>query len=210
MKNSAQNMVKPGDVSLGLTHHFIGAFGRAGGTPEMLQQAADDRLLMQKLVGLFQPTVLASAIAATFVTSAYFVTRPGLWVSDDFASRITSAYPKALIHRGLEGVESFDLANVSYDHQIIARSEIGGEENMRKHAFTPDQIAALIDLQPEGSPGKLLSNGYANLFYVVGKSEVLFVVSVYWTTGGREWSVSAWELGENGRWNAGFRVFRNT
>jgi len=46
MKNSAQNM-KPGDVPLGLSRHFIGAFGRAGGTSKMLQQAADNRQLMQ-------------------------------------------------------------------------------------------------------------------------------------------------------------------
>lgn len=57
MKNSAQQNMKAGDVSLGLTHHFIGAFGRAGGTPEMLQQAADNRSLMRQLVELFHPAV---------------------------------------------------------------------------------------------------------------------------------------------------------
>lgn len=67
MKNSAQNM-KPGDVSLGLSHHFIGAFGRAGGTTEMLQLAADDRQLMQKIVGLFQLTVLVAPVASALLT----------------------------------------------------------------------------------------------------------------------------------------------
>ena len=206
---SAQNM-KPGDVSLGLAHHFIGAFGRAGGTAEMLQQAADDRSLMQKIVEVFQPTVLASAIAATFLTANYFVTRTGLWVDSNFTSRITSAYNDPIVQRGLDGIESFDLMNNSSDKVILARSEMGGEENVRKYAFTPDQIAAMIDLQPEGAAGKLLTNGYANLFYVVGGGGVLFVVGVLWFAGARRWRVSAWELGEYGVWHAGSRVFRNT
>ena len=202
--------MKPGDVSLGLSHHFIGAFGRAGGTAAMLQRAADDRLLMQKLVRIFQPTVLATAIAATFLTSDYFVTRPGLLVSDDFKSRITSAYPDPMVLRGLERIESFDLTKDSSDEAILARPEMGGIENVRKHAFSPDQIAALIDLQPEGKAGELITNGYANLFYVVGRGGKLFVVCVDWRASCREWGVLAWKLDEFGHWCAGRRVFRNT
>lgn len=52
MSNSAQIM-KPGDVSLGLSHHFIGAFGRAGGSQKMLQEAADNPSLMEKIVEIF-------------------------------------------------------------------------------------------------------------------------------------------------------------
>ena len=208
MKNSAQNM-KPGDVSLGLSHHFIGAFGRAGGTPEMLQLVADNRPLMQKFVALVQPTVLATAITATFVTSVYFVTRPGLWVSDDFPSLITATYPEALVPRGLDGVESFDLTNNSSDKTILGRPEMGGEESVRKHAFTPDQVAEFIDLQPEGVAGRLLTNGYSNLFYIVGAGGKLFVVYVSWCADSREWFVRAWRRGEDGRWLAGSRVFRN-
>lgn len=210
MKNSAQQNMKAGDVSLGLSHHFIGAFGRAGGTAEMLQLAADDRSLMQKLVGIFQPTVLAAAIAATFVTADYFVTRSGLWVSDDFKSRITSAYPEALVPRGLNGVEHSDLDRDSSDTTIIARPEMGGLENVRKHAVMPDQIGALINLQPNGEAGRLLTNGCTNLFYVVGAGGKLFVVRVYWSAGSREWRVFAWEFGEGDHWGAGLRVFRNT
>ena len=210
MKNSAQQNMKAGDVSLGLTYHFIGAFGRAGGTPEMLQQIADDQTLMQKFVGLFQPTVLAAAIGATFVTSSYFITRPELWVSEDFQSRITFAYPEALVPRGLEEVESFDLTNESSDKAILARPEMGGEEEVRKHAFTPDQIADLIDLQLRGLEGKLLTNSGANLFYVFGKNYELFVVSIDWDAGRSRWDLYAWRLGEFGGWGAGCRVLRNT
>ncbi len=152
-----------------------------------------------------------SRVSATaFVTASYFVTKPGLWVHSDFTSRITAAYPEALVPRGLDGVESFDLSTASYDREILTRPEMGGEENVRKHAFTPDQVADLINLQPEGAEGKLLTNGYANLFYVVGKDGVLFVVRVHWSAGGRRWGVDAWGLDGRGHWGAGYRVFRNT
>lgn len=205
---SAQNIMKPGDVSLGLAHHFAGAFGRAGGTAEMLQQAADNRSVMQQIVELLRPTT--DDANPRFTTSFFFHTRPGLWVSDDFTSRITLAYPNLIVRRGLVGIESFDLTNNLLDKTILARSEMGGEENVRKHAFTPDQICDLMTLQPEGSAGKLLTNGFANLFYVVGKDEVLFVLFVGWDADNRRWRVVAWKLGENGIWHAGCRVFRNT
>ena len=210
MKNSAQKM-KPGDVSLGLSHHFIGAFGRAGGTAAMLQRAADDRALMQRLVGLFQQTALVTAIAATFLTSDYFVIRPGLWVSNDFTSRITAAYPEVLVPRGLDGVESFDLTKVSWssDYEILNRSEMGGEVNVRKHAVSPDQVAALIDLQPEGVSGRLLRNGGVNLFYMVGKNHDLSVVSVRWDADSHLWIVGAWDCDVLGSWATGTRVFYN-
>ncbi len=152
--------------------------------------------------------VLASASAATFVTADYFVTRPGLWMSDDFTSRITAAYPKALVPCGLNSIKSFDLEKESHDHEIIARSEMSGKENLRKHAFTPDQIATLIDIQSNGVTGKLLNNGQANLFYLVGANDGLFVVFIRWSSRRSRWYVSAWELGQN--WIAGDRVFHNT
>ena len=144
----------------------------------------------------------------TFMTSAYFVSRPGLSVSRDFTSRITAAYPEALVPRGLDGVESFDLARSNYDREVLEYPEMRDEENVREHAFTPDQIAALIDLQPEGVAGKL--NRYSNVFFVVGKGGDLFAVFVHWDADYHEWRVSVCELGGIGSWNAGARVFRNT
>ncbi len=206
MRNSAQN-VKPGDASLGLIPHFMGAFGRAGGTAEMLQCAADNPALMKKLVGLFQPTALATTIA-TFVTATYFIDRPRLWVSPFFFNRIASSYLEALVPRGLDGVESFDLTRLKNDSQILTYREMGGEQRVRQYAFTPDQVAALIDLQPNGEAGRLLTNGVPNLFHVVGESKILFVVSVSWGKG--RWCVVPWYPGESGRWAADCRVFRNT
>ena len=87
---------------------------------------------------------------------------------------------------------------------------MGGMEEVRKHAFTPDQIADLRDKQMSGEEGQLLTNGYWNLFYVIGKGGVLFVVGLYWDRDDGEWHADAWLLVENDFWNSDYRVFRNT
>lgn len=52
MKDRAQ--LKPGDVSLGQAHEFMVAFGKAGGTTEMLQSAIETPELMKKLAVFIQ------------------------------------------------------------------------------------------------------------------------------------------------------------
>ena len=156
----------------------------------------------------FNKTVVANAVAATFVTTTYWVIDPAckLWVSSEFTQRITTAYPDPILHRGLEGVTHFP--SKSSDNKNIA--EMGGMEEVRKHAFTPDQIADLRDKQMSGEEGQLLTNGYWNLFYVIGKGGVLFVVGLYWDRDDGEWHADAWLLVENDFWNSDYRVFRNT
>lgn len=156
----------------------------------------------------FNKTVVAVAVGATFVTSAYWVTDPSrkLWVSPEYTQRITAAYPDSIPHRDLKGVTNFP--SKSSDSKNIA--EMGGEAEVRKRASTPDQIAELRDKQMNGEDGDLLTNGHWNLFYVIGKDGVLFVVSLYWYSGAREWGADAWHLGVHARWNSDYRVFRNT
>ncbi len=146
--------------------------------------------------------------AADFATSTYWKTDPEqkLCLSDEFAERIVRAYSNPIPHRELEGVTHFQ--SESSDNKNIAK--MGGVEEVRKHAFTPDQIADLRDKQMNGEEGQLLTNGYLNLFYVIGKDGVLFVVSLRWRGVGREWFARAWRLGEFGNWDSDRRVFRNT
>jgi hypothetical protein len=157
----------------------------------------------------FNKTVVAAAVAATFLTASYFVTNSEkkIWVSDEFTQRITSAYPHSIKVRGFQRVSDFQ--SESRDAKNIA--EMGGEAEVRKHAFTPDQIARLIDLQPNGKEGQLLNGGYVNLFYVIGEGGAIFVVSVHWEDSDHfGWNVDAWVLHEEGRWGSASRVFYNT
>ncbi|MFA5051390.1 MAG: DUF5701 family protein [Patescibacteria group bacterium] len=45
---------KPGDFSLGQVHEFVGAFGRVGGNPDLLQKAIEDAVVMKNIVNLLQ------------------------------------------------------------------------------------------------------------------------------------------------------------
>jgi hypothetical protein len=81
-----------------------------------------------------------------------------------------------------------------------------GMKAAKKNAFTLNQVWTYIATQLSGD-GKLLTNGYANIFYCLGKDGHLFAVSIYW--GGDGWVVDDWRLSERDDWSAGRRVFRN-
>lgn len=143
-----------------------------------------------------------------FNPHTYFSNRDGLYIYDSFERRILLKSKRSMPHRGLEGVTNSMLARSMSNNEIIDEI-LGGTKETRKHAFTLDQIAAKIDLQPNGKDGDLLNNGYANIFYVL-VGEVLFAVRVHWDSGYRGWLVRDLHLDENDGWNAGSRVFRNT
>lgn len=143
-----------------------------------------------------------------FNPHTYFKTRDGLYAWDTFEKRILSGQKESMPYRGCEGMTSSILARNMTDQQIIDEL-LGGMEETCSHASTLDQIAAKIDLQPNGEDGELLNNGYANIFYVLVNG-VLFAVDVVWFSDHREWHVNDWHLDEYGSWDAGGRVFRNT
>jgi len=87
----------------------------------------------------------------------------------------------------------------AYDRDI--RKEL--PEN---HLSRLEDIAALIEAQPDGKSGILFTNGYTNIFYVEGKDGEVFAVPVYWLSDGRTWSVGDWELDAGGDWRAGSLV----
>lgn len=90
-----------------------------------IASGAITRPLLQGFLRQVKRDAVGVATGATFLTSKYFFTRPGLYVSDDFTSRITSAYPEALVPRRLDKIESFDLEQGSLDTTILARPEMG-------------------------------------------------------------------------------------
>jgi hypothetical protein len=191
-------------MTTGQAHEFALSCRRNGLDPaavKFLSQGTNIRTALQ-LLGW------TAAVAATFLTSTYWTTDPSrkLWVSLEFTQRITPAYPDPIPHRGLEGVTHFQ--SKSSDAKNIA--EMGGEAEVRKHAFTPDQLADLRDKQVNGKDGDLLTNGCWNLFYVIGKDGVLFVVGLYWFREVGRWDASAWHFGDDVNCFSDNRVFRNT
>ena len=79
-----------------------------------------------------------------------------------------------------------------------------------KEETTWSEIYSLMKAQPRGpasDEGSLLTNGYANIFYVRDAEGELRAVSVNWHAGYRGWRVSAYSVARQGRWLAGLHVF---
>ena len=91
------------------------------------------------------------------------------------------------------------FTRAAYDREIIA--DLGGEE---KAAVTLTEIWRLMKAQANGEKGDLLTNGYANIFYVCDTSGVLRALYVFWGVGG--WRVIAYAL-DGGQWHGGGQVF---
>lgn len=134
-----------------------------------------------------------------FDPDEFFKTRKGLWVSEAFIDRILSVAEKVMEGKWSE-LKSWDLRKRATDTEVRA-------ELPENHLVELWQIAKLIEGQPYGEKGPLLTNGYANLFYVKGKGGQVFVVFVLWDADYGWWRVHAWRLGGRGWWHAGYRVF---
>lgn len=94
----------------------------------------------------------------------------------------------------------YTLNRRSVDGPIIA--ELGGET---KAETTLAELVVCLQKQANGELGALLTNGYANIFYIRDASGVLRAVHVYWRSVG--WLVDADSVGDPNEWNAGYRVF---
>ena len=163
------------------------------------EKASDGVLLTE--TRLLKPVAQATVPARTkpFNAAKFYQTGPGLYVDDTFADRL-DVNARRTVDSAPERpyVASLLKAN-AYDMDI--RKELP-----ETHLSTLEDIAGLIEAQPNGKSGLLLNNGYANIFYVEGKNGEVFAVNVDWGSGNREWNVRGWELGEIGNWNAGRQV----
>jgi len=134
---------------------------------------------------------------ATHDPQAFFQTRTGLWVSDDFKRRILTK-AKPVENLDVATLKSYGLKKDAYDKQITPEL---GENYIFDESELCARIEQMISKQPNGEEGDLLNNGYWNIFYVAGCA-----VLVRWFSDDREWSVYAWTL-DGGDWRAGDRVF---
>lgn len=127
---------------------------------------------------------------------AFYQTRSGLYVYDDFRTRVVAkARPSG---NADYKVEKAELMRGLTDEEIEGALP-------KNHLFDETRlcaiIAGLITKQPNGEEGVLLNNSYANLFYTSS-----CVVLVDWLSDYREWRVYTWRRGGR-RWLAGYQVF---
>jgi len=92
------------------------------------------------------------------------------------------------------------LRKASVDAPIL--SELGGEA---KAETSLTEMFALMEKQANGEDGILLTNGYANIFYIRDINDVLRAVGCSWNDDG--WFVDARFVEYPSEWGAGRQVF---
>lgn len=93
------------------------------------------------------------------------------------------------------------LVHAALDSEIRKEIGTGCEE------ATLAAIWTLMERQPNGKTGVLLTNGYANIFYVRDTNGTFWAVHVHWFALGGGWRVSARSVSRPHGWGGGGRVF---
>ena len=173
---------------------FAKAMESAGATPEEINGMSEDKEFLQNMLENYRD----------FDPHQFFVTRPALWVSSDFCDMILSVAKKtAKVSLSVTGY--FDLPTPMNDAEI--------QKQLRERHIYNDAskfcsiLAGMIVRQPSGEDGDLITNGKANLFYVRGKDNEVFVAVVYWDFDIRAWRVRADRLRVSLQCHAGCRAF---
>ncbi len=116
------------------------------------------------------------------------------WLGDDFKSafgkKVEENVPAGslLVHT---------LLRASLDPPII--TALGDN-----HETTLAELWQLLAAQPNGENGTLLTNGYANIFYIRDTEGTLWAVGALWSSDG--WDVYANSVEDPCRWGSGFQV----
>lgn len=75
-----------------------------------------------------------------------------------------------------------------------------------KHESYLSDLWAMLEKQPNGEKGDLLTNRYANIFYVRDVKGALWAVLADWGSARGGWSLDALSVEGSGRWRAGRQV----
>ena len=134
-----------------------------------------------------------------FLASDHFTTNSKevkiAWIGENFQNNFLG---KVEDPQGKTTLRISKFKKNSLDQPIL--DELGS-----KAETTLANIWELLKKQPNGQSGKLLTNGYVNIFYVRDAKGVLWAVGVHWSSGG--WHVFACSVGHPHEWRGGHQVF---
>lgn len=156
------------------------------------QRWIDDPEGLKKFLSGLAPSFEAGDVCKHL---AFFKTRPGLYVTDDFRNCVVAKAESTVTIPAWKHVE------LTQDMNDVEIEEMLGDGHIFMESEVCALIADLIGKQEKGKKGKLLNNGYANLFYLRS-----CVVRVYWDADDRKWVVDAW-LRDGDGWYRGVQVF---
>ena len=209
--------------SVGLAHKVCIAAENEGYTPELLNALAERpglfRQLLQVQLGRAEvkmlervPSVLEiigmiriPATIKQFVAREHFVVDTSrkarvkiVWLGDDFDNWFLNKTEAPAAGAKLDYAR---LTRLMTDDEIRKEIGAGCEET------TLAAIWALMERQLNGESGILLTNGYANIFYVRDTNGVLRAVGAFWLARAGGWYLSADSVSSPSRWYDGRRVF---
>lgn len=146
---------------------------------------------------------IVEGLEELFFPERFFATRAGLCVLGGFVERILSAAsPTKKASR--EDFGTLDLPCNMTDAEI--RAELGLHHTFEDVSEFCAILASMIKKQWGGKSGRLLNNGDANIFYVRGINDNVYVVNVRWNSVNRDWGVNAF-LRSDDHWFVGYRAF---
>lgn len=146
---------------------------------------------------------VAEAVATIF-DPQLLTAREDIWMSPEFIEQILSVAETFQPTDDLPLPIGFDVVEPGNDTEI--RSEFPKDHVYGASEFCW-RLSKMAGAQPNGASGTLLNNGYANIFYVIGKGGEVFAVRVYWNSDRRQWDAHCYRLVEGDRWLEGRRAF---
>lgn len=204
--------MKYGDVDLGQIEAAINKLGGKEGLRKLL--AGETKVV--PISGAMRPAKKQSVLVRDgsfssgtltkrFDPCGFYRDRQGLYVWSDFSTQVLPAANPVEAGVGFKKTSSWKLKQIATGNDLLAERP--------KDVWSATDFCAWLSVklaqQPNGEAGELLNTGYSNLFLVKGVNASVFVVSVYWLSIRRKWSVNAWHLGCG--WSAGRRfVFQNS
>jgi hypothetical protein len=193
--------MKYNELTLGKIEAIVNKLGGIEGVEGFLRGTVE--IVVKKILD-FIGTTTTSATTEKFVAKEKFVKDSkevkffGIW--NNFTELFLAGHGKIEDPIGSQELRYGNLTKNSVDRPII--EELGGEA---KAETTLSELCDLLKKQAKGEEGDLLTNGYANIFYIKDTSGVLRAVYVFWDVDG--WLVNVNSVVPSREWLAGGRVF---
>jgi len=124
------------------------------------------------------------------------------WLGSNFENHFLKGAGKIELKVPAATLNAYRLKEASVDGPILTL--LGGKDSAKTNIA---YMAQLIKTQPQGQEGVLLTNGWANIFYVEDDSGELWAVLCIWDSGTGEWNVNAYPVTAPSWWHAGTRIF---
>jgi len=145
-------------------------------------------------------TAILPAVAGTVKVRDYFKGKTTAKIATLFSEFKSRFFDKEEGPVAETIYQKYRLLHISPDRPII--DALGGEGKVTSSACA---AIALLERQPDGGPGFLQTNGFANIFYAKDKKGALCAIRLGWASDG--WVVDAIAVEDPLAWNGKHEIF---